>query len=75
MLMKIGSAGSLTEQPHGIHWHVSKENRITYKADPSRMTIPEITLTRADGSTVVYRNEDAEVDGELEERNMDCIVV
>ncbi len=73
MLMKIGSAGSLTEQPHGIHWHVSKENRITYKADPSRMTIPEITLTRADGSTVVYRNEDAEVDGELEERNMDCI--
>jgi len=73
MLMKIGSAGSLTDQPHGIHWHVSKDNTISYKADEKRMVIPEVTLTRADGTTVVYRNEDAEVEGTLEDRVMDCV--
>jgi len=73
MLMKIGSAGSMTEKPHGIHWHVSKENTITYKADPKRLTIPEVTLTRADGSSVTFRSEDAPEELELEERAMDCI--
>ncbi|PLX98000.1 MAG: cytochrome C [Desulfuromonas sp.] len=73
MLMKIGSAGSMTEKPHGIHWHVSKDNKITYKADPNRMTIPEVTLTRADGSSITYRSDDAPEGAELEERAMDCI--
>lgn len=78
MLMKIGSAGSGTEVPHGIHWHVAEENSITYKADPNRMIIPEVTLTKADGTTIVYRSEDAadmlaEEGHETEERTMDCI--
>ena len=78
MLMKIGSAGSGTDKPHGIHWHVAEENSISYKADPNRMIIPEVTLTKADGSTVVYRSEDAadviaEEGHELEDRTMDCI--
>jgi hypothetical protein len=78
MLMKIGSAGSGTDKPHGIHWHVADENNINYKADPSRLTIPEVTLTKADGSVVVFRSEDAaaalEEEGlELEDRAMDCI--
>lgn len=78
MLMKIGSAGSGTDKPHGIHWHVAEENSITYKADPNRMTIPEVVLTKTDGSTVVYRSEDAadvikEEGHELEARTMDCI--
>ncbi len=73
MLMKIGSAGSMAEQAHGIHWHVAKENKITYLADPKRLTIPEVTLTKADGTKVVYRSEGAAVEGELENRVMDCI--
>lgn len=78
MLMKIGSAGGGTDAPHGIHWHVAEENKITYKADPDRLTIPEVTLTRKDGSTVVFRSEaaaEAIADSglELEERTMDCI--
>ncbi|WP_298036511.1 NapC/NirT family cytochrome c [uncultured Desulfuromonas sp.] len=78
LLMKIGSAGSGTEQPHGIHWHVAEENVITYKADHKRMVIPEVTLTRADGTQVVYRSEDAaatvEEEGHgTETREMDCV--
>jgi hypothetical protein len=78
LLMKIGSAGSGTDKPNGIHWHVAKENSISYKADPSRLSIPEVTLTKADGSVVTYRSEDAaatiqEQDLALETRAMDCI--
>lgn len=78
MLMKIGSAGSGTDKPHGIHWHVANENSISYKADPNRLLIPEVTLNRADGTTIVYRSEDTagtitEEKLELEDRVMDCI--
>ncbi len=78
MLMKIGSAGSGTDKPTGIHWHVAKENSISYKADPERLIIPEVTLNKADGSSVIFRSEDAaatleEKGDELEDRAMDCI--
>lgn len=76
LLMKIGSAGNRAQSPHGIHWHVAEENRISYRADPGRMSIPEVALTRADGKTIVYRSGDAanSVRGEgLESRTMDCI--
>jgi hypothetical protein len=76
MLMKIGSAGTGSVVPHGIHWHVAEENKITYKADYNRLVIPEVTMTRPDGTVVVYKSEDAaeEVAGqELETRTMDCI--
>ncbi len=83
LLMKIGSAGDRAKSSHGIHWHVAPENKITYKAsDHSRLTLPEVTLTKADGSTVVYRSSDAdellqdaghEAGHEVESREMDCI--
>jgi len=76
MMMKIGSAGNNSEAPHGIHWHVAEANKITYKADYKRMNIPEVTLTKEDGSTVVYRSEDAAEatkGKKLESRTMDCI--
>ncbi|WP_020677681.1 cytochrome c3 family protein [Geopsychrobacter electrodiphilus] len=78
MLIKIGSAGSGTDKPNGIHWHVAKENGIHYKADSKRMIIPEVTLTKADGSTVIFRSEDAaalikKAGDKLEDRAMDCI--
>jgi hypothetical protein len=79
LLMKIGSAGDRAQSSHGIHWHVAPENKITYRAtDHSRMIIPEITLTQADGTQTVFRTSDAEE--LLQEtgqggnvREMDCI--
>lgn len=79
LLMKIGSAGDRVQSSHGIHWHVAPENHITYRAtDFSRMVIPEVTLTEADGKVTVFRTADADkllqgppADGTL--REMDCI--
>ena len=79
ILMKIGSAGDRVQSSHGIHWHVAPENQITYRAtDHSRMVIPEVTLTQADGTVTVFRTPDA--DKLLENaaqpegvREMDCI--
>jgi len=79
LMMKIGTAGDRAVSPHGIHWHVAPENRIVYKAaDRSRLTIPEVTLSKKDGSQVVFRADNAEADlakggAEVEEREMDCI--
>jgi len=79
LLMKIGSAGDRTQSSHGIHWHVSPENRITYLAtDHSRMVIPEVRLTGKDGKEVVFRTADAAqllqaAGAKAEDREMDCI--
>ncbi len=79
LLMKIGSAGDRTQSSHGIHWHVARENRITYRAtDHTRMTIPEVRMTGKDGREVVYRTPDADTllgksAAENESREMDCI--
>lgn len=79
LLMKIGSAGDRTVSSHGIHWHVSPENRITYiAADAKRTIIPEVTLTRPDGSKTIYRSgaKGSEARGGehgAEARAMDCI--
>jgi hypothetical protein len=79
LLMKIGSAGDRAQSSHGIHWHVAPENKITYRAtDHNRMVIPEVTLTRADGSKTVFRTPDADVllqetGQDINVREMDCI--
>ena len=79
LLMKIGSAGDRVQSSHGIHWHVAPENKITYRStDHTRMVIPEVILTEADGTQTVFRTEDADellnqtaLEGEM--REMDCI--
>ena len=79
LLMKIGSAGDRSKSSHGIHWHVAPENKIIYRStDHTRMVIPEVTLTKADGSEIVFRTEDADellksAANEGETREMDCI--
>ncbi len=61
LLMKIGSAGDRAQSSHGIHWHVAPENKITYRAtEHNRMVIPEVTLTKADGTQTVFRTPDAD---------------
>ncbi len=78
LLMKIGSAGDRVQSSHGIHWHIAPENKITYRStDHSRMVIPEVILTQADGTEIIFRT--AEADALLgnavksEAREMDCI--
>ncbi len=79
LLMKIGSAGDRAQSSHGIHWHVAPENKITYRStDHSRMVIPEVILTKADGTQTIFRTSDADEllqDTEYvgDAREMDCI--
>ena len=78
LMMKIGTAGDRSVSPSGIHWHVAPENKITYKAvDRKRMIIPEISLTRKDGTEVVFKTAEAAEQiaaaEHLEVREMDCI--
>ena len=78
LLMKIGSAGDRVQSSHGIHWHVAPENKISYRStDHSRLVIPEVTLTEADGTETVFRTTDADEllqENRLGEmREMDCI--
>jgi len=79
LMMKIGSAGDRAVSPHGIHWHVAPENRIIYRpSDHSRLRIPEVKLSRTDGTQLVFRTEDAEQllkngGKDSDEREMDCI--
>jgi mono/diheme cytochrome c family protein len=78
LLMKIGSAGDLAAESHGIHWHVDPGNEITYvAADWARSIIPEVKQKTADSAQIVYR--DSQADDQianathLQERVMDCI--
>ncbi len=76
LLMKIGSAGDRTTSASGIHWHVAPENKITYKAaDWERSEIPEVILSKADGTEVVYRSPETPQEGAeyADVREMDCI--
>ena len=79
LLMKVGSAGDRVQSSHGIHWHIAPENKITYRStDHSRMVIPEVILTQADGTEVVFRTADADSllqGGAAQQglREMDCI--
>lgn len=78
LMMKVGSAGDRAVSSHGIHWHISPENTVTYRSNEDRTIIPEVTLTRADGTKTVFRS-DAKIEGkksahnEPEERTMDCL--
>lgn len=58
LLLKIGSGGYRGSEANGIHWHVAPENRITYThTDEGREQISEVTLTKPDGTRVVFRGE------------------
>ncbi len=83
LLMKVGSGGYRGSEAHGIHWHVAPENKITYRhTDRGRENIVEISLTRPDGTEVVFNKEggqqstavaDAASSDEGGLRVMDCV--
>lgn len=52
LLMRVG--GVQGRESQGIHWHVDPGVRIRYRSDPSRETIYEVELTKADGSVKTF---------------------
>ena len=76
LLLKVGSGGYRGSEAHGIHWHVSELNKITYThSDWEREEINKVTLTKPDGTTVVFDNgnDEAPEGGQTYVREMDCI--
>jgi NapC/NirT cytochrome c family, N-terminal region len=52
LLMRVG--GVQGRESQGIHWHVDPGVRIRYRSDPSRETIYEVELTKADGTVKTF---------------------
>ncbi len=76
LLLKVGSGGYKGSEAHGIHWHVAEDNKITYRhKDWEREDIFEVTLTKLDGTKVVFNKgeEATATNGEVYEREMDCV--
>jgi hypothetical protein len=76
LLLKVGSGGYLGSEAHGIHWHVSEDNKITYThSDWEREEINQVTLTKPDGTKVVFDKHGGEVpsDAQVYTREMDCV--
>jgi mono/diheme cytochrome c family protein len=76
LLLKVGSGGYLGAEAHGIHWHVARDNQITYThSDWEREEINQVMLTKLDGTQVVFDQHDGNVpEGEqVYTREMDCI--
>lgn len=77
LLLHIG--GGASEDPEGIHWHTNESHAVEYVAtDERRQEIPWVRLTRADGSQVVWVDEESDFDPATdlegaEIRTMDCI--
>ncbi len=77
LLMKIGGGGE--EGPaKGIHWHMNIDNDIQYVATNHKRTeIPWVKSVRADGTTKVFRDTEADFSDEdlasHTPRHMDCI--
>jgi len=75
LLMKVGSGGYRGQRAHGIHWHVSDENRIVYThTDEAREEISEVKLVKPDGTQIVFgRGEGEPITAEGGQREMDCV--
>jgi len=72
LLLRVG--GIQGRASHGIHWHVDPANQIRYRSDPTRETIYDVELTRADGTVTVFRNGEPEAGaGDEKWRTMDCV--
>lgn len=78
MLVKIGGGDNELHEPNGIHWHISKENEITYVySDERRLEIPWVKQKTKDGKEIIYRSTETPFDEKNispeNMRTMDCI--
>ena len=55
IMLRVGGFRPETGRYSGIHWHASQKETVDYRAvDRRRLQIPELRVTRADGSTATY---------------------
>lgn len=78
LLMKTGGGSERLGENAGIHWHMVIQHQVYFKAvDPARNQIPWVKLVLADGTEIVYRDEESKIsEAELEKippNLMDCI--
>lgn len=76
LALHIGGHNLETDKFEGIHWHVSKDVKVSYLAtNRERTQIAKVRVKRPDGSTDEFVKNDIEVEeGEGQEwRTMDCI--
>ncbi|MGA2853526.1 MAG: NapC/NirT family cytochrome c [Verrucomicrobiota bacterium] len=75
LLLKVGSGGA-NGQPSGIHWHVSRDDKVEYIAtDEQRQVIPWVRVTeKSTGKATVYRAKNFQDDpAKYTLRTMDCL--
>ncbi|HUB68597.1 MAG TPA: NapC/NirT family cytochrome c [Candidatus Methylacidiphilales bacterium] len=75
LLLKVGGGGANTP-PSGIHWHVSRGEKVEYIAtDAQRQVIPWVRVSNlTTGETTVYRDKNFHDDpAKYTVRTMDCI--
>ena len=58
MVMKIGSGDYSGRRAQGIHWHVSKNHKVSFVASEDHKEIYEVTLTNQNQQETVYRRKD-----------------
>lgn len=75
LTLKVGGADHASGTPGGIHWHVSKDNKIEYIAtDDRRQVIPWVRVTDPKGVVTEYRSSTfSNNPAAFEVRTMDCI--
>ncbi|MCJ7555220.1 MAG: NapC/NirT family cytochrome c [Ignavibacteriaceae bacterium] len=78
MLVKIGGGDNQLQEPNGIHWHISQDNKISYiYSDDRRLVIPWVKQITKDGKEIIYRSTEVQFDEKKFNpenlRTMDCI--
>jgi nitrate/TMAO reductase-like tetraheme cytochrome c subunit len=75
LLLKVGGGGYDQGPVEGIHWHMSKDNKVEYYAtDDKRQDIAWVKVTLEDGTVRVYRKGDySDSPDPKSVRVMDCV--
>ena len=75
MALHIGGRNPQTGAFEGIHWHVSDNNKVTYRANRERTKIAKVMVQRSDGTSDEFVSQEIteEPGEEWEWRVMDCI--
>lgn len=56
LLLRVGGSNPETGRAEGIHWHISRDNKVEYVAtDQKRLKIPWVRLTQPGGKVIEYR--------------------
>jgi len=75
LLLHVGGRDNRSGEYHGIHWHVSRDNLLEYRAvDRARQQIREIRVTGTIGKSETFVREDLPpLPAGAEWRSLDCI--